>query len=100
MYLENFAVGDVIQFPNSCSPVDLKNWRASNHATLEEARKRFVQFAILESIGLSPFSGSISFKGGNALRLIFQNPRGTLDLDFSADSKFPSYNRISLMVAG
>ena len=31
----------------------------------------------------------LAFKGGNALRFVYGNLRGTLDLDFTADESFP-----------
>ncbi|MCG3131025.1 MAG: hypothetical protein FLDDKLPJ_01800 [Phycisphaerae bacterium] len=46
-------------------------------------------FVILESIANSILRRQLAFKGGNALRYIFFNPRSTLDLDFSATEAFP-----------
>jgi len=69
---------------------DLESWRQHQGATMDEARKRFVQFVALESIAASPgLRDLLSFKGGNALRFVYGNPRGTADLDFTADPALP-----------
>jgi len=57
---------------------------------LDEARKRFVQFVLLDCLGGFPeLKDGLAFKGGNALRFVYGNPRSTLDLDFTASSGFP-----------
>lgn len=68
---------------------ELQSWSAAAGVTLDEGRKRFMQFVVLESLAASPIGASLAFKGGNALRFIFRNPRSTIDLDFTADSGFP-----------
>jgi len=68
----------------------LNAWREANGTTLEESRRRFVQFVILESISSSAdLALRIAFKGGNALRFVHGNMRATLDLDFTAVPDFP-----------
>lgn len=71
------------------SLADPEEWRGVYSTSLDEARKRFVQFAVLESIAASPLKNDLAFKGGNALRFIYRNPRGTIDLDFTAEGAFP-----------
>jgi predicted nucleotidyltransferase component of viral defense system len=69
---------------------DLEAWRRRAQVSLDEARKRFAQFVALESIAAEPgLAEVLAFKGGNALRFIYGSPRGTLDLDFTADASFP-----------
>ena len=68
---------------------ELESWRRELGVTQDEARKRFVQLVILESIGDSRLRNEITFKGGNALRFLYQSPRSTKDLDFTADAGFP-----------
>jgi predicted nucleotidyltransferase component of viral defense system len=68
---------------------ELQSWSAAAGVTLDEARKRFMQFVVLESLAASPIGASLAFKGGNALRFVFRNPRSTIDLDFTADAGFP-----------
>ena len=72
------------------SLADLAAWSRRNATTVEEARRRFVQFVVLVSISSSPaLTSRVALKGGNALRFIHGNDRSTLDLDFSADRDFP-----------
>lgn len=68
---------------------ELGAWCAAHGATLDEGRKRFMQFVVLESLADSELRERLSFKGGNALRFVYRNPRGTVDLDFTADAAFP-----------
>jgi predicted nucleotidyltransferase component of viral defense system len=69
---------------------ELEPWRKHWGVPLEEARKRFVQFVVLESIAAEPgLKDVLFFKGGNALRFVYGNPRATIDLDFTADASLP-----------
>ncbi len=69
---------------------EISKWRSANKATLEEARRRFVQFVILVSISANrELATRMCFKGGNALQFVHGNLRSTADLDFSAESDFP-----------
>jgi len=63
---------------------EISKWSRDYNLPVGAGRRRFAQYKILEAISLSDFSKIIHFKGGNALRLIHMNPRGTIDLDFSA----------------
>lgn len=74
-------------YPTSLA--ELESWRRHHGVTLDEARKRYAQFVILESIALSAARDYLSFKGGNAVRFIHGNPRSTADLDFTAEPGFP-----------
>lgn len=61
-------------------------WAEQTGVSLVEARRRFVQFAILSAIaGSRSLQSSLVFKGGNALDFVWQPNRSTLDLDFSID---------------
>lgn len=58
---------------------------------VSEARRRFAQYGVLQSIaGSQILSTSLVFKGGNALDFIWQPNRSTIDLDFS--SRDPGLN--------
>lgn len=63
---------------------ELNQWAADNHTTSDEARRRFVQFVVLECLSSANIAKSLAFKGGNALRFGFGYPRSTFDLDFTA----------------
>lgn len=63
---------------------ELDEWRSGNGATSDEARRRFVQFVVLESFAVAGIGRSLAFKGGNALRFGYGYPRSTADLDFTA----------------
>jgi predicted nucleotidyltransferase component of viral defense system len=69
---------------------EIERWRVTQGVTVDEARKRFIQFVVLESIaGYHPLGEALAFKGGNALRFIHGNPRATADLDFTAVGQLP-----------
>jgi predicted nucleotidyltransferase component of viral defense system len=74
-------------YPSSLS--EIESWRREAGVRLDEARKRFMQFVVLECIAASEYRDALAFKGGNALRFVFANPRSTIDLDFSASAAFP-----------
>jgi len=74
-------------YPNSLA--DIEPWRARHGTTSDEARKRFMQFAVLECVAAAPIGRLLVFKGGNALRFLHQSPRSTIDLDFTALPTFP-----------
>lgn len=74
-------------YPTSLQELD--HWRRLHATTLDEARKRFAQFVVLECVGAASWGGQLAFKGGNALRFVYRNPRSTIDLDFSASGGFP-----------
>ena len=63
---------------------ELNEWAALHRATSDEARRRFVQFVVLDSFGAANIAKSLAFKGGNALRFGYGYPRSTFDLDFTA----------------
>ncbi len=72
------------------TPEEIGPWRKRHGVPADEARKRFMQYVVLESIASAPgLAHSIAFKGGNALRFVYGNRRSTLDLDFTADGPFP-----------
>jgi predicted nucleotidyltransferase component of viral defense system len=65
---------------------EISRWSRENAVPLDEARRRFAQFVILAAIVSNrSLRESLVFKGGNALDLVWQPNRSTLDLDFSID---------------
>ena len=64
--------------------VDLNDWAKLHKSTSDEARRRFVQFVVLECFAVADIAKSLAFKGGNALRFGYGYPRSTVDLDFTA----------------
>ena len=71
------------RYPASFSGI--KIWAAENRVPLHQARTRFAQYGILQSIaGSRVLSNTWVFKGGNALDFIWQPNRSTVDLDFSS----------------
>src|ERR1035437_1776177 len=81
---------NVASAPYPTSLAELQSWAKEQSAPTDEARKRFMQFVALECIAESaPLRDSLAFKGGNALRFVYGNPRTTVDLDFSATTGFP-----------
>jgi predicted nucleotidyltransferase component of viral defense system len=81
-------MNDIPLYPAALSELD--TWRVQTGTTLDEARKRFAQFVILECIAAAnALRTKLAFKGGNALRFVYGNPRSTLDLDFTATGSFP-----------
>lgn len=75
--------------PYPTTVAEIETWRKAHAATSQEARRRFVQYLVLVAIGKGELSSRIAFKGGNALRFVFNSPRSTLDLDFSALAQIP-----------
>lgn len=66
------------------SPAGLREWAKRNGIPLAQAKERAVASVVLRCIAADAvLSGSLVFKGGNALRFVFGNPRSTLDLDFT-----------------
>lgn len=69
-----------------------RDWAKANNVSIAEARRRFVQFAILCAIAESPpLRESIVLKGGNALDFVWSSNRSTLDLDFSFDASLATF---------
>ena len=88
--------------PSPVSLSDLPRWQSANRVSSGEARNRLAQFVVLDCIAGSSLAGEMAFKGGNALRFVYQNRRSTIDLDFSSVAGFPddeSVIRNSLGVA-
>lgn len=72
--------------PYPTSFPDLRAWANSAGISINEARVRFAQFAILRAIaGVPELRQGLIFKGGNALDFVWQPNRSTVDLDFSVD---------------
>lgn len=65
---------------------DIRSWADAAGVPVNEARVRFAQYAILQSIAtVRPLQEGLVFKGGNALDFVWQPNRSTVDLDFSVD---------------
>ena len=64
-------------------------WCKSNRLPTRTGRLRFAQREVLRAIGAHSVKALIHFKGGNALRIMYENPRGTIDLDFTAGPSVP-----------
>jgi predicted nucleotidyltransferase component of viral defense system len=65
---------------------DMRSWAEAAGVPVNEARVRFAQFAVLQSIAtVRPLREGLVFKGGNALDFLWQPNRSTVDLDFSVD---------------
>lgn len=73
------------RYPSTFAAIPV--WARENNVSVTEARVRFTQYAILQAIAESrTLSAALVFKGGNALDLVWQPNRSTIDLDFSADT--------------
>lgn len=71
-------------YPSSFN--DLRPWAKSTGIPANEARVRFAQYAVRQSIAaVGPLREGLVFKGGNALNFVWQPNRSTVDLDFSVD---------------
>jgi hypothetical protein len=65
---------------------DIRPWAETAGVAINEARIRFAQYTILQSIAaVGPLREGLVFKGGNALDFVWQPNRSTVDLDFSVD---------------
>jgi len=83
----------ISRYPISYSTIAA--WAAENGVPVSEARRRFAQYGILQSIaGSQILSSSLVFKGGNALDFIWQPNRSTIDLDFSSRDPGLTVHRI------
>jgi predicted nucleotidyltransferase component of viral defense system len=68
------------------SLAQIERWRRRQGTSIDEANARFMQFVILDCIAsYASLRNNMALKGGNALRLVYQSPRSTKDLDFSID---------------
>lgn len=55
---------------------DVRAWSSSNGTTVEEGKRRFVQYGILCAVGTSrTLSSALAFKGGNALDFVWRANR-------------------------
>jgi len=78
-------LSDAFTFTGSTN--DMVTWCKSQHIPLHEGRQRYSGYAVLACFSTSKLlSQSLAFKGGNALRFVYGNPRSTTDLDFSVCS--------------
>lgn len=68
---------------------EIRDWCRLYQSPIRAGRLRFAQREVLRAIGAHSVKASISFKGGNALRIMHENPRGTVDLDFTAQQSVP-----------
>jgi predicted nucleotidyltransferase component of viral defense system len=56
---------------------------------IEQILREWWEIVILRDLLSSPIGGNLVFKGGTALRLVYNSPRFSEDLDFSILAKFP-----------
>lgn len=64
---------------------EISAWAKENRFPISEARFRYAQYGLLQSIaGSKILSSALVFKGGNALDFVWQPNRSTRDLDFSS----------------
>jgi len=68
---------------------EIRSWCKDRQLPNRTGRLRFAQREILRAIGLHEIGRALVFKGGNALRIMHGNPRGTIDLDFTASASVP-----------
>jgi len=69
---------------------ELEGWTARNGLGKLEGERRFAQYAVLRAVAESrELSEALSFKGGNALDLVWHPNRSTQDLDFSRTDPGP-----------
>ena len=62
----------------------IPEWCRKRNIPVHEGRQRFMEFVVLVCISNNrTLSSGLVFKGGNALRFVYQNPRSTTDLDFT-----------------
>jgi predicted nucleotidyltransferase component of viral defense system len=70
-------------YPDSFQEISI--WAKESHVSVTEARQRYAQYGILQSIaGSNVLRNALVFKGGNALDFVWLPNRSTLDLDFSS----------------
>ena len=73
------------------SPESISEWCRLRNIPIHEGRQRFMELIILACISNNrTLSSGLVFKGGNALRFVYQNPRSTIDLDFTVGPLTPS----------
>lgn len=77
----------------------IPGWARENSISINEARARFAQYAILNAIaGSRVLSQILVFKGGNALDFVWQPNRSTKDLDFTSLDPELSAERIRTLL--
>lgn len=64
----------------------LRQLAVKKQTTELNARREYIQHILLSYFYQQPQSGNIFFKGGTALRFIYNSPRFSEDLDFSTPS--------------
>lgn len=64
-------------------------WAQSHGLPIGAARRRYAQYVVIRAITAHGIGKQLVFKGGNALRFVYGNPRGTIDLDFTARDDVP-----------
>lgn len=75
------------RFPHTAR--EIPEWASYFRLPIAAARQRYAQYIVLSRLATHNVSDRMAFKGGNALRMLYHNPRGTIDLDFSAHSSLP-----------
>lgn len=75
---------DLLERPYPLRLTDLDAWSVAHGTTSDEARRRFIQFVILQALSAGDIARRLAFKGGNALRFGYGFSRSTFDLDFTS----------------
>jgi len=67
--------------------------------TEENIAREYIQYLFLSSFYQQEEAGAILFKGGTALRIIYESPRFSEDLDFTITKKYSQKNLDSLFIS-
>ncbi|MBI4056654.1 MAG: nucleotidyl transferase AbiEii/AbiGii toxin family protein [Elusimicrobia bacterium] len=67
------------------SPDELKEISTKSQTSEKNVAREYAQHVFLSFLYQDPGSDKVFFKGGTALRILFQSPRFSEDLDFSAN---------------
>jgi len=79
----------VSHFNFTGSAQDIDAFCKASQLPRHEGRLRYAGYSVLSCISMSPpLQAIVAFKGGNALRFFYGNPRSTVDLDFTAIGNF------------
>lgn len=67
---------------------EIKQLAGKFHTTNENVAREYAQNVFLSHLYLDPASDGLLFKGGTSLRIVYQSPRFSEDLDFTAAMPF------------
>lgn len=72
----------------------LQNYAVKAQTSLDNVLREYVQHLFLKSFFSQKESQNFLFKGGTALRLVFESPRFSEDLDFSGSKNSNTYEKV------